>query len=546
MLLQMSDPLPIELDADSLERVLQFVSDSGLSRAAHTARLVDRSWNQAVNSRAHRLRQISKHVTPANLPALLKKTLNLTCLDVAYSSISPAACIQLPQLQLRELCLADCTDLAPSDLTCLRQLTCLQVLKLSHIRTAASAVLESCPSLMKLHTLQLRGFKILKEKLIANLAPLSKLKTLTLIPEEASSATLRGLSMHMLPVHVPQLTYLEVGKVDSTYLLAALRELSQLQVLSLVNCKPFLNPDSTGHDLLAEVAHLTQLSSLSLRQFAAQTIASQQLHQDMRQLKFLKSLHVQQGRARGFVEGLTALTDLDELVLLDRLTEIQSRNVLNEVLLTLFHLTHLELSVTGDVLVEGFRLFRHLPFLQKLKFEGSDSSDTKGVSNLFWGLTGLTGSVTSLSLRGAKFSQAIQGRYRTGAGASIRHVDLGEFPVHSLQMFANVFPEARSLCLIVTQLQQLPLQAWINLTHLCIDWQPEVSTVGSVCPLAMCESLSKLPCLQYLTIECRAIAVVGLSPFLAVSRRHQDMLHVLPGVDVTVVQCDSEMTVLSS
>ena len=543
---QMSVSAPIELDADSLERVLQLVSDSGLLRAAHTARLVDKSWNQAVNSRTHRLREASNNGGSADLSALLQKTPNLSSLDIAYSSITPAACRQLYQLQLKELCIADCTELEPSDLAYVRHLTRLQVLKLSHIRSGASAVLESCANLRRLHTLELRDFKSIDEKLFAKLTPLTKLKTLAVVAEDISNATLRSLSMHLLPSCAPNLTSLELGKVESTYPLAALRELSQLQVLSLTNCKLFLKPDNTGHDLLVEVAHLTQLSSLSLRQFATQSVHSAQLHQDMRQLKGLRCLHVEQGRARGFIEGLTALTGLDELVLLDELTEIQSRNVLNELLLSLFHLTCLELSVRGDVLVEGFRLFRHLPFLQKLKFAGPHSFDTKGVSNLFWGLTSLTGTVTSLSLRGAKFSAAIQGRYRTGAGASVHDLDLGEFPVHSLQVFANVFPEARSLCLILVCFQQLPLQSWTKLTHLSIDWQPHMFSIDSDCPLAMCESLSKLPLLRRLTVECPASSVLGTNPFATVASKHQDMLRLLPGVDVIVVQYGSDLVMLSS
>jgi len=367
--------------------------------------------------------------------------------------------------------MADCGSLTSSDLSCLRHLTGLQVLKLSNVRTTASTVLEGCAHLLRLHTLELRDFKAIDEKLFAKLTPLTELKTLALVAEEGTNATLRSLSMHLLPSCASDLTSLELGKLESTYPLAALRELAQLQVLCLSNCKLFLKPDNTGHDLLAEIAHLTQLTSLSLQQFATQSIHSSQMLQDMRQLKGLRTLHVQQGKARGFIEGLTALTGLVELVLLDPLTDIQSRHVLNEILLGLFHLTCLELSVTGDVLVEGFRLFRHLPFLQKLKFEGTHSYDTKGLSNLFWGLTSLTGSVTSLSLKGSKFSSAIQGRYRTGAGASVYDLDLGEFPVHSLQVFANVFPEVRSLRLILNNFQQLPLQSWTKLTHLCVDWR---------------------------------------------------------------------------
>lgn len=443
--------------------------------------------------------------------------------------------------------MADCGSLTSSDLSCLRHLTGLQVLKLSNVRTTASTVLEGCAHLLRLHTLELRDFKAIDEKLFAKLTPLTELKTLALVAEEGTNATLRSLSMHLLPSCASDLTSLELGKLESTYPLAALRELAQLQVLCLSNCKLFLKPDNTGHDLLAEIAHLTQLTSLSLQQFATQSIHSSQMLQDMRQLKGLRTLHVQQGKARGFIEGLTALTGLVELVLLDPLTEIQSRHVLNEILLGLFHLTCLELSVTGDVLVEGFRLFRHLPFLQKLKFEGTHSYDTKGLSNLFWGLTSLTGSVTSLSLKGSKFSSAIQGRYRTGAGASVYDLDLGEFPVHSLQVFANVFPEVRSLRLILNNFQQLPLQSWTKLTHLCVDWHHgSAGPSADHCPLAMCESLSKLCCLQQLTIECPLTDVFGIAPFAVMASKHKDMLRILPGVDVIILQCDGDMVILSS
>ncbi|KAL0042011.1 hypothetical protein WJX77_000646 [Trebouxia sp. C0004] len=362
----------IELDADSLERILQLVSDSGLLRATHTARQIDRSWRQAVDARTHRLREATTSARPADLAALFKQTPNLQFLDIGYSSISPAACLQLPQLSLRELHMADCGRLTSSDLSCLRHLIHLQILKLSNVRTTASTVLQACAHLLRLRTLELRDFKAIDEKLFAKLTPLTELKTLALVAEEGTNATLRSLSMHLLPSCASNLTSLELGKLESTYPLAALRELAQLQVLCLSNCKLFLKPDSTGHDLLAEIAHLTQLTSLSLQQFATQSIHSSQMLQDMRQLKGLRSLHVQQGKARGFIEGLTALTGLVELVLLDPLTEIQSRHVLKEILLGLFHLTHLQLSATGNVLVEGFRLFRHLPFLQKLKFEGVD------------------------------------------------------------------------------------------------------------------------------------------------------------------------------
>ena len=537
----------IELDADSLERILQLVSDSGLLRATHTARQLNRSWRQAIDSRTHRLREATNSARPADLAVLLKQTTNLIFLDILYSSMSPAACVQLPQLSLQRLHIADCGGLASSDLSCLCHLTGLHVLKLSNVRTTASTVLEGCTNLLRLHTLELRDFKAIDEKLFSKLTPLTELRTLALVAEEGTNATLRSLSMHLLPSCASNLTSLELGKLESTYPLAALRELAQLQVLCLSNCKLFLKPDNTGHDLLAEIAHLTQLTALSLRQFATQLIHSSQMLHDMQQLKGLRSLHVQQGKARGFIEGLTALTGLVELVLLDPLTETQSRHVLNEILLGLFHLSRLELSVTGDVLVEGFRLFRHLPFLQKLKFEGMHSYDTKGLSNLFWGLTSLTGSVTSLSLKGSKFSSAIQGRYRTGAGASVYDLDLGEFPVHSLQVFANIFPEVRSLRLILNNFQQLPLQSWTKLTRLCVDWHPRTAGPSADhCPLAMCESLSKLCCLQKLTIECPLTDVFGIVPFAVMASKHKDMLHILPGVDVVIHQCDGDTVTLSS
>lgn len=539
----------VDLDADSLERVLNLVSDSGLLRASHTARLVNKSWSQAVDSRAHRLREVTNSRESADLSTLLYKTPNLTALDIAFSSITPVACRQLHRLQLQELTLADCSSLAPKDLHCLHELTGLCVLKLCNIKAAASAALANCSKLLNLHTLELTDFKALNEKLFTQLTPLTNLKTLSLVPDEASNATLGALSMQLLSWCAPHLTYLECGKVESTYPLAALRELSQLQVLNLNNCKPFLKPDDTGHDLLVEVAHLTQLSSLSLCKFAIQTVHSAQLHQDMRQLKGLKCLHVEQGRTRGFIEGLTALTGLNELVLLDELTEIQSRHVLNEVLLSLIYLTKLELSVTGDVLVEGFRLFRHLPYLKQLKFEGSHSFDTKGVSNLFWGLTGLIGSVTSLSLKGSRFGAAIQGKYRTAAGASIDELDLGEFPLHSLQMFANVFPKVTSLRLTLRTLQELQLKSWANLTHVHIYWLPQAVGAGSCSPTAMCRSLAQLPSLRHLVFECLGQDValsLGSSPFALLANRHADMLNILPGVDVSIIQPDHDGFVLSS
>ena len=541
---------PIELDVDSLEHILNMVSSSGLLRATHTARLVDRSWNQAVNLRAHRLREVSNNGAVGDVSALLSKTPNLTALDMVFSSVTPAACRQLHRLHsLQELCLADCSDLASKDLCCLHHLTGLQVLRLCNVRTTASTALANCSSLLRLHTLELRNFKALDEKLVTGLSRLTSLNNLSLVPEEGSDATLGTLSMQLLSWCAPYLTYLQCGKIESTYPLEALRELSQLQVLSLTNCKPFLKPNSTGHDLLVQIAHLTQLSSLELHQFATQTVYSGQtgqILQDMRQLKGLKCLHVQQGRARGFVDGLTALTGLVELVLLDDLTEVQSRHVVNEVLLSLFHLTKLELSVTGDVLVEGFRLFRNLPFLKHLKFAGSHSFDTKGVSNLFWGLTSLTGSVTSLSLRGSKFGAAVQGRYRTAAGSSILDLDLGEFPVHSLQVFANVFPEAQHLRLTLTSLQELPLHPWSALASLYIDWQPHTSDTLFESPSAMCESLAQLPNLRCVTIGCQCVGLSGSSPFSLMADKHSELLQALPGVDVLIVQSDHDALVLSS
>ena len=548
LLLQMTSP--VELDVDSLEHILNMVSSSGLLRATHTARLVDRSWNQAVNTRAHRLREVSNNGAVADVSALLSKTPNLTALDMVFSRITPAACRQLHRLHsLQELCLADCSDLASKDLCCLRQLTGLQVLRLCKVRTTASAALANCSRLLRLHTLELRDFKALDEKLFTGLSRLNSMNNLSLVAEEGSNATLGTLSMQLLSWCAPNLTYLQCGKMESTYPLEALRELSQLQVLSLTNCKPFLKPNSTGHDLLVQVAHLTQLSSLELHQFATQTVYSGQtgqILQDMRQLKGLKCLHVQQGHARGFVDGLTALTGLVELVLLDDLTEVQSRHVLNEVLLSLFHLTKLELSVTGDVLVEGFRLFRNLPFLKHLKFAGSHSFDTKGVSNLFWGLTSLTGSVSSLSLRGSKFGAAVQGRYRTGAGASVLDLDLGEFPVHSLQVFANVFPEAQHLRFTLTSLQELPLHPWLALASLYIDWQPQTSDALLESPLALCESLAQLPSLRCVTIGCPCVVLSGTSPFVLMAEKHPALLQALPGVDVLIVPSDHDALVLSS
>ena len=523
------------LDIDSLEHVLNMISASGLLRATHTARLVDRSWNQAVNSRAHRLREVSNNGPWVDLSALLIKTPHLTALDMSFSRMPPAACRQLHRLHsLQELCLADCSDLAPKDMYCLHKLTSLQVLKLFNARTTGSAALANCSSLSRLHTLELRNFKALDEKLFTGLAQLTRLNNLSLVAEEGSNATLGTLSMQLLSWCAPHLTYLQCGKIESTYPLEALRELSQLQVLSLTNCRPFLKPDSTGHNLLVQIAHLTHLISLELHQFSTQTAYSGQILQDMRQLKGLKCLHVQQGHARGFMEGLTALTGLVELILLDDLTEVQSRHVLNEVLLSLFHLTRLELSVTGDVLVEGFRLFRNLPFLKHLKFAGSHCFDTKGVSKLFWGLTSLTGSVASLSLRDYNF------------GAGVLDLDLGEFPVHSLQVFANVFPEVQHLRVTLTSLRELPLHPWLALASLYIDWQPESFDTLSESPLSLCESLAQLPNLRCVTIGCPSVDVSRANPFELMASKHADLLQALPGVDVFIVQSGHDTLVLSS
>lgn len=535
------------LDVDSLEHVLNMVSTSGLLRATHTARLVDRSWNHAVNSRAHRLREVSNNGPLVDISALLSKTPHLTALDMSFSRMPPAACRQLHRLHsLQELCLADCSDLAPKDMCCLHRLTSLQVLKLCNARTTGSAALANCSSLLRLHTLELRDFKALDEKIFTGLARLTSLNNLSLVAEEGSNTTLGTLSMQLLSWCAPHLTYLQCGKIESTYPLEALRELSQLQVLSLTNCKPFLKPDSTGHDLLVQIAHLTHLSSLELHQFSTQTSHSGQILQDLRQLKGLRCLHVQHGHARGFIEGLTALTGLVELILLDDLTEVESRYILNEVLLSLFHLTRLELSVTGDVLVEGFRLFRNLPFLKNLKFAGSHCLDTKGVSQLFWGLTSLTGSVTSLSLRDSNFGNAVQGRYRTAAGAGVPDLDLGEFPVHSLQVFANVFPEVQHLRVTLTSLQELPLQPWLALASLYIDWQPESFDALSESPLALCESLAQLPSLRCVTIGCPSVDGSHTKPFELMASKHADLLQALPGVDVFIVQSGHDTLVLSS
>ena len=151
---------PVELDADSLERILNLVSDRGLLRGTHTARLVSRSWCQAVDSRAHRLRQVSNLWAATDTSKLLSKTPNITALDMAFCSISSAGCKQLHGLQLKELCFADCSRLAPMDLHCLHQLTGLQVLKLSNLRTTASSALSCCSSLLRLHTLDFRDFRL--------------------------------------------------------------------------------------------------------------------------------------------------------------------------------------------------------------------------------------------------------------------------------------------------------------------------------------------------------------------------------------------------
>ena len=268
----MVEPAPGELDADSLERVLQLVFDSGLLRGVHTARLVNRSWSNAVNARSRRLYQVSNRGEPADLVALLEKTPYITCLDVGYSRITPTAYRQLSQLQLQELCLTDCADLTIPDLARLSCLTTLRILKLFGVQATASAALEHCGSLLRLHTLELRGFRHIDEQKVTALRPLTKLQTLAVVAEDSSNAILRALCLHLLPSCVSNLTRLELGKVESTYPLAALRELAQLKVLCFANCKPFLTPDHTGHDMLVEVAHITQLSSLMLRRFAPKSV----------------------------------------------------------------------------------------------------------------------------------------------------------------------------------------------------------------------------------------------------------------------------------
>ena len=426
-------------------------------------------------------------------------------------------------------------------------------MRLSKTKQIASAALQSCAELKQLHTLEIRNFTALEEKFLADLDHLTALQHLALVAEDNSKAMLGALSMHLLPACTANLTYLELGKLESTYPLAALRGLSQLKFLSLLNCKPFLKPDATGHDLLVEVAHLTHLTGLALRHFTPRSLQSSQMLQDMRQLKGLKCLHIAQGHARSFFQGLSALTSLVELVLLDPLSEINSRHILNEALLGFIHLSRLELSVSGDLLVEGFRLFRHLPFLQRLKFEGCHSCDTKGVSSLFWGLTGMTGNLTSLSLSGAQFLHAVPGRYRTAAGACVHDLDLGQFPVHSFDSFANVFPAVRSLKVVLARLQPLPLHAWTNLTHLYICWQSLEVQPDPGSPLALCESLASMHALRQLTIEWSCLKDVGKrmsadDPFLVIANKHDDMLRTLPGVDVTIIlrAADPDVKIIAS
>ena len=536
---------PVELDADSLDRVLQLVSDSTLLRAVHTSRLLDKSWEAAVNVRAQRLREVTAVSDPCNLARLLAKLPNLLTLDAAYSSITPEVCEQLHTMQLKELTLAQCASLEPQHFLFLHQLTQLEYLKLSKIRAAASTILEQCNNLRRLRHVELHGFTSLNEKLFTNLLPLTALRSLSLTADEDSNATLRSLSMQLLAWCTPHLTSFECGKIESTYPLAALRGLEELQKLSLTNCKLFLKPDITGHDLLVEIAHLTQLTSVSLRQLATRPSDYSQMKQDIRQLKHLKSLTVEQGKARGMLEGLTALTNLAELVLLDELTHIQSRFVLSEMLLSLYQLTHLDIQVSGDVLVEGFRLFRNLPYLRQLNFQGVKCNDSKGVVHLFWGLTSLVAPVTRLRLRDADFSGAHFGRYHTAAGANVAELDLGRFPLHSLASFSKVFPDVISLRLIVHTFMDMPLQSWAQLQKLCVEWQPVESTVD-VDPLDMCVSLVALPRLKQLTIECPAGQAGDKQFFAQIADRHQDMLQALPGVDVVVCLQGDTVAVLTS
>ena len=105
-----------------------------------------------------------------------------------------------------------------------------------------------------------------------------------------------------------------------------------------------------------------------------------------------------------------------------------------------------------------------------------------------------------------------------------------------------MFPTATSLRLIVARFQQLPLQSWSHLTHLILDWQPQIGDVAPVCPLAMCESLSGMHALRKLTIECPSVSLsgsrssAGADPFEVLANKHNDMLRVLPGIDVNLFQ----------
>ena len=137
----------VALDADSMSRVLQYVSDSGLLRAAHTSRLLDKSWEAAINSRAQRLRELTASATPCNLACLLTKTPNISALDAAYLTVTPSICKQLEIMHLKELHLAHCTLLDPPHFAFLHHLSQLEILKLGKIRAAASTILEQCNSL---------------------------------------------------------------------------------------------------------------------------------------------------------------------------------------------------------------------------------------------------------------------------------------------------------------------------------------------------------------------------------------------------------------
>ena len=528
----------MDLDADCLERVLQFVSDSGLLRAAHTARAVDSAWNAAVNVRSTRLLEVLVTTAQINLPYLLSQMPNLAALEAAYSAICPAACKQLDSKQLKELHLGNCSLLEAPDLVFVSSLTQLSTLRLGKSRATASAVLEQCSNLRNLRTLELHGFTSLNEKLMTNLIPLTGLQHLSLIADEDSKATLQSLSMQLLSWCTPHLTSFECGKLESTYPLAALRGLEHLQVLSLTNCKLFLNPDSTGHDLLAELAHLTQVTNISLRQLPTKAANTGQIMHDMQQLKHLKGLHVQQGKSRGMLEGLTALTNLAELVLLDELTHTQSRSTQSHVLPTLYQLTKLELTVSGDVLVEGFRLFRNLPYLRHLQFEGVQC-DNKGLVQLFWGLTSLVAPVTSLGFRNTDFSRSSPGQFHTPAGAHVIDLDLGRFPMHGLRDFAKVFPDVSSLRLIVDMAQQLLLQDWVRLQKLFIDWQP-LETIAAINPVLVCASLAGLSELRQVTLQCPAAERVGDSSYFALLNDSQhSILQLLPGVDVCICQSEA-------